>query len=416
MAKKKTIVVARPQPKKTKKNKQDKELTRLGWALRGLGGLGGAAVGGLIGMPNGGASVGTGLGAALSKWLGSGDYEVKSNSLVKKASTGIPMMHKNDQKIIVRHKEFVCEVKSSQDFTIQRTLEINPGLENTFPWLSRIAGVYQTYRITGMVYHYVPTSGSAVSSTNNALGSVMLQTSYRATSAPPGSKTELLNEYWACESMPSETFCHPIECAPSENPFQVQYIRRGEVPEGDNRMLYDLGKTFVATSGMQQSGVVLGDLWVTYEIELTKPVVSDNVNDRVDFDGYIHSSATTANYFGNGTIELGEHKVRVEGSRDLFFPVGLTGEFIVTVNFYGTGAFTCAANPGLVDLDLKQIYPGSITRIDANRTAASGADESNVVMYRVVKTKRDREGKFTITSPTSTLIEPFRVEIYITRA
>jgi hypothetical protein len=336
--------------------------------------------------------------------------------LVKKASTGIPMMHKNDQKIIVRHKEFVCEVKSSQDFTIQRTLEINPGLENTFPWLSRVAGVYQTYRITGMVYHYIPTSGSAVSSTNNALGSVMLQTSYRATSAPPGSKTELLNEYWACESVPSETFCHPIECAPSENPFQVQYIRRGEVPDGDNRMLYDLGKTFVATSGMQQSGVVLGDLWVTYEVELTKPVVSDNVNDRLDFGGYINTNASTADYFGNGTITLGEHAIRIEGSRDIFFPVGLTGEFIVTANFYGTGAFTCAANPGLVDMELKQIYPGSITRIDAVRITASGANDSNVVMYRVVKTKRDREGKFTLTSPTSTLNEPFRVEIYITRA
>lgn len=277
MTKKRTKVVVQPQKKKNKVKKQ--ELTRLGYALRTLGGLGGGAVGGLVGMPSSGSAMGSGIGAALSKWLGSGDYQVSSNSMVSsmKASGSIPMMHKNDQTVVVRHKEFIGEIRSAVDFTNRYSLELNPGVSSTFPWLSRIAGNYQEYRFKGIVFHYVPTSGSAVASTNNALGSVMMQTSYRATDTPPASKRELLNEYWSTETAPFETTCHPIECNPSENPFNVQYVRQKTVPVGDNLLMYDLGVTHIAVSGQQVDNVVLGDLWVTYEVELKKPILYSNV-------------------------------------------------------------------------------------------------------------------------------------------
>nr|WRQ65331.1 structural protein [Tolivirales sp.] len=281
MTKKKQVrVVLQPQTNKKKtKLKKEKEVTRLGRALRTLGGLGGATVGGLIGMPASGASMGSGIGAALSKWLGSGDYQVSSNSMVSamKASGSIPMMHKNDQTVVVRHKEFIGEIRSAQNYTVQYSLELNPGVANTFPWLSNIAKNYQEYRFKGVVFHYVPTSGSAISSTNNALGSVMMQTSYRATDTPPDTKRELLNEYWSTETSPAETTCHPIECNPAENPFNVQYVRQTDVPIGDNLLLYDLGRTYVATSGQQADNIPIGDLWVTYEVELKKPTLYSNV-------------------------------------------------------------------------------------------------------------------------------------------
>jgi hypothetical protein len=186
-------------------------------------------------------------------------------------------MHKNDQSVIVRHKEFIGEVTSSIDYNVQYQLELNPGVAATFPWLSNIAKNYQEYRFKGVIFHYVPTSGSAIASTNNALGSVMMQTSYRATDAAPDTKREILNEYWSTETVPSETTCHPIECNPAENPFNVQYVRQTVVPTGDNLLLYDLGRTYIATSGQQSNGVVLGDLWVTYEVELKKPTLYSNV-------------------------------------------------------------------------------------------------------------------------------------------
>lgn len=253
-----------------------KQVTLLGQALRSLGGLGGGALGGFVGAPATGATVGTSLGAALSRWLGSGDYTVVTNSMVK-AGPVIPSMHSTGQSIIVRHKEFLGPVLGSVDFKVQQTYILNPGIAQTFPWLSRIAACFQEHTFKGAVFHYVPTSGVAISGTNPAIGSVMLQTSYRSTEAEPVSKMELLNEYWASESAPNETLAHPIECSPVENPFKVQYVRTGALTLGDTPLMYDLGKTFLATQGMPADNNPVGDLWVTYEIELRKPVVHSNV-------------------------------------------------------------------------------------------------------------------------------------------
>lgn len=264
--------------KKTKtKQKQAQELTRLGKALRSLGGIGGSAVGNLVGQAEVGRNVGTGLGASLSRWLGSGDYTVRRNSVVAslKASDSIPSMHSSGQNIVVRHKEFLGEIQGSGTFNVRRAIVLNPGYGD-FPWLAGIACKFQEYRIKGLVFHYVPNSGDAVSSTP-AVGNVMMQTSYRATDVAPSSKVEMLNEYWSNDCIPSEAFAHPVECNPRENPFNTMYVRSGPVPSGDSKLNYDLGTTYVAVSG-NPSVYTLGDLWATYEVELSKPVVNTNVS------------------------------------------------------------------------------------------------------------------------------------------
>lgn len=324
-----------------------KEMTRLGGALRALGGLAGGAAGSLIGMSGSGASMGTGLGAALSRWLGSGDYSVGANSIVQrslKGSDSIPAMHSNNQSVVIRHKEYIGEIRGNQTFTVNDSFQINPGNQRTFPWLSGVASRFQEYRIKGMVYHYIPSSGTAVSSTDAALGTVMMVTSYRATDSAPTSKVELLNEYWASESVPSDSFCHPIECDPKENPYNVQYVRTGEVPAGDSRMLYDLGVTYVATSGQQISGKVLGDLWVTYEIELKKPIVASNVTDVVhsfaqSFVSAGTSSLTTNIFPGTGSAIWGGMAVTLS-NRKITFPKGALGFFLVTMRYYAGGSYT----------------------------------------------------------------------------
>jgi len=244
--------------------------------------LGGTAIGGLIGMPGAGASIGTDLGAALSKWLGSGDYVVKQNSIVNRAKTAsgdIPMMHNTGQSVIVRHREFITDIFSGPTlsgtntaFDVFRAYPLNPGLSTSFPWLSSIAKQYQEYSIKGMVYHYVPTSGASVASTNVALGSVMIATHYRSTAPAFTNKQFMLNEYYSNDARTSEPFCHPIECDPKENPYQVQYVRTNAVPASEDPKTYDLGAVYVATVGCSAANVNLGELWCTYEVEFKKPI------------------------------------------------------------------------------------------------------------------------------------------------
>ncbi len=295
-------VLARQQRGKTSKKlaKEQKQLTLLGNALRTLGGLGGSAIGGYFGNPVAGAATGTSLGAALSKWLGSGDYTVKTNSVLTPSQT-IPAMHNSGQSVIVRHKEYVGTVLGSTSFTVQSVLNLNPGLPSTFPWLSKVASCYQQYRIRGLVFHYIPTSGDAISSTNPALGSVMIQTTYRATEDAPASKSELLNEYWSTETVPSQTVAHPIECDPAENPFQIHYVRSNGLSPTDEPLLFDMGKTFVCTAGMQVDGKAVGDLWATYEIELYKPIVKSSVS-TLGYSSAEGTNASGSNLYAGATF------------------------------------------------------------------------------------------------------------------
>jgi len=346
--------------KQKSKQKKQKEMTLLGTALRGLGGLGGTALGGLMGNPMAGGAVGTSLGAVLSKWLGSGDYTVAQNSIVKqslKGSSSIPAMHSESQSVVIRHKEFLTEVRGSMAFNVQHTFSINPGNGLTFPWLSAIAANFQEYKIRGMVYHYIPSSGAAVSSTNAALGTVMLQTTYRANDTAPTYKAELLNEYWAAESVPSDSFCHPIECDPKENPFNVQYIRTGNVPAGDSTLMYDLGKTYVATSGQQVDNTVLGDLWITYEIELKKPLIISNVTGNIEFSSMTFTSPPTGtNIFPVSPIQIGNLDVTpVLGSNAFSIGAGIGGTFFIQSTLNASTSFT-SMNFGVAPTLVNAVY------------------------------------------------------------
>ena len=286
-------------------------------------------------MPAAGSGVGTSLGAALSKWLGSGDYTVGSNSIVQRAVKGsdsVPYMHNNGQTVVIRHKEFIGEISGSTSFVVRDSFILNPGNSRTFPWLSSIATGFQEYRFKGIVFHYVPSSGSAVSGTNAALGTVMMQTSCRANDAPPASKVELLNEFWSSEAIPSEPFCHPIECDPKENPFNVMYVRSGEIPGVDSQLLYDLGTTHVCVSGQQASNNVLGDLWVTYEVELKKPIVSSNVTPRNQIYSaeWVGSTVTGSSWFNGAYVEAPNSSLNVTATgRVVTFPKGAVGTWLI---------------------------------------------------------------------------------------
>lgn len=377
-----------------KLRQKPQEVTRLGYALRALGGLGGTALGGLVGQPGIGGGYGTGLGAMLSKWLGSGDYKISQNSIVKGALNGsasIPAMHNTGQSITIRHKEFLTEVKGSTTFQLQRFFMLQPGDSNTFPWLNGIAAKFQQYRIKGMVFHYVPTSGYAVSGTNPAIGSVMMQTTYRANDNAPVSKVEMLNEYWASEAAPTESFCHPIECSPNENPFSVHYVRTLPVPTADSPLMYDLGKTFIATSGMPATGNVVGDLWVTYEIELSKPVVTSSVSVDSVYSYITSTSPTTGSWFA-ATVYSGIMDM-FAGANTITFPDGIVGSFLIMIRIVPSTVFTAIDLSGAPTLTNCIAGPVDSTGTTYNRSvivAATSANSGYYVTSVVIKSPADR--------------------------
>jgi len=332
------------QPKMAKsstKKKISTEVGLLGQALRSLGGLGGGMVGGLIGQPAAGSAAGSSLMGAVSKWLGAGDYEVSRNTIVTRAAAGIPAMHNTGQSVIVRHKEFVTSIRGSSAFTVQNTFNLNPGLASTFPWLANIASRFQEYEFKGLVWHYVPTSGT-FNGTSAALGSVMLQTTYRSTDTAPASKTEMMNEYCANETVPFDSMAHPVECDPKENPFSIHYVRNVGITSGEP-LMYDLGTTFVATIGQSNSNDFVGDLWVTYEVELKKPLITSPVVQNVQYFSTTFAGGTSSNLF-SGTQGPSQGSMPISFSTSTInMPDSIAGIFYIKVQVNSTGGLTAAA-------------------------------------------------------------------------
>jgi len=207
------------------------------------------------------------------KIFGSGEYSMQNTCW--NANSQVPIMHSANESVTIRHREYIADISMDGAAFNLATYNINPGLPITFPYLSAVAANFQEYRFKGLVFEYKTTSATAlVSGTNTAMGSVMLAAQYRSDAATFTNKTQLLNEMWSVDTVPSSSVVLPIECGPAETVLKHQYIRTGGVGTGDIKM-FDLALLSVATFGGQTGQTnVVGELWVSYEVELLKPQLS----------------------------------------------------------------------------------------------------------------------------------------------
>lgn len=216
---------------------------------------------------------------ALKRYVGLGDYHVRRNVIMYPSQSVMsnPATHGG---VRIRRREFIGDIVSSGTagaFKIQ-TFDLNPGVEETHPFLGQIAPNYQEYAYEGIVFEYVPTSGNAITGANTALGQVILACNYNAANPPFASAPEMQNSEGCVSGVPSMPLVMGVECDPRQTAVgSVLYVRPGDVPAGQDQRLYDLGKFQIATSGCQGTNVVLGQLWVTYQVELLKPVLSETL-------------------------------------------------------------------------------------------------------------------------------------------
>lgn len=209
---------------------------------------------------------------AIKKLTGFGDYKESGRPLNMGGS--VPQFSNSGSvsqagSIRVQHREYIQDIQGSVGFNIQSFI-LNPGLNDTFPWLNALAANFEQYRICGMAFCYKATCATAVASTNTALGTVIMATQYNANASPFQNKQQMENYQFAQSGVPFNDICHYIECAKSQTSVSNLYVRTGSVPPNQDARLYDMGVFYLATVGMQASSTV-GELWCTYDIELLKP-------------------------------------------------------------------------------------------------------------------------------------------------
>jgi len=238
------------------------------------------------------------IGLGIDKIWGSGDYVVSgstpaSNTLLS-SPYGVPAMHSTTDSYRVFKREYIADV-STQTGLVVNVYPINPGLASLFPWLSGIASVFQEYTIHGMAFEYKSTCANAVASTNSAMGSVIMGVVYDSDEPPPSTKSGLLNLSWANDARPSENFLTFVECDKSQSPFETLYIRTGNLSSNNTDYnTHDFGRLVLASVGAQTS-FSCGELWVTYDIELKKPIPASVAQGNTQYVPNFHFNSLYSN-------------------------------------------------------------------------------------------------------------------------
>jgi len=211
---------------------------------------------------------------------GLGDYKVTHNVLLEETNDP-PMIVNRGKEFVIRHREYVQDVYSAagtastpSPFALE-SFSIQPGISDTFPWLSSVADNFEQYRIEGIVFEFKSLYSDAVVTQNGSIGSMVLATEYNASAPSFLNKQQMENYEFAQSCKPSLSVIHPIECARMQSPLTELYIRVGGLAANQDIKTYDFGNFQIASQGIPLgtagAAVNLGELWVSYQIVLIKP-------------------------------------------------------------------------------------------------------------------------------------------------
>lgn len=309
----------------------------------------GRAAGTYFGGPAGGAigDFGGGMaGQAIGALFGSGKYignasTVRINSIINPQKT--PTMYSSaasGDSVIVRKCEYLSDIISSPTANTLKftTFPINPGQSATFPFLSQIAQNYEEYRLKGMVFHFKSLSGDSVASVQSGLGFVAIATQYDALDADFINKSQLENYSMSQSGKPSVDQLHGIECEEHLNALSHLYVRPATQPANSDIRLYDLGKTTIVTS-CPGTNVTLGEIWVSYEVELFKPKLNSLNNASTSHVSRNSLASTTTYDFGTtGKQIVGDIAVFSTNNTITWSGLDVTNRYIVQI-WWGANNF-----------------------------------------------------------------------------
>lgn len=240
----------------------------------------GAAIGGLAGPL--GSAAGVHFARRLSKLIGSGDYsmnQVRVNSLINPAGADPIASFQamgGANCLRIRHREFLGDVTTSAvagEFK-NYSYPINAGLRETFPFLSQVADNYEEYVMGGLVFEFISTASPYLAT--SALGSIVASMEYNPTAPPYVSKYQMENSANAVSNRLDKSIMYGVECAHGTNPQNSYFIRTGH--SDAPLTATDMGTFQIAVApgvGVPTNSVV-GELWVTYDVCLDRPVLNAN--------------------------------------------------------------------------------------------------------------------------------------------
>lgn len=296
------------------------------WIPRGIGGALGAGLGWTSGGLEGawaGGKQGWNTGARISKMFGWGDYAapVSGNQIITAppppdAATPV-FVNASDATgdVWISHREFVSNVVVKVDEGLAtskfdtKKFPLNPGLKATFPWLSSIAANFELYDFEGLLFQYVPNYGEGNS---NMLGKIIMATNYDPNAGDFTTAIQMQNYDYSNSCKPSVGMVHGVETHNSAQVVNNMYIRTEEVTR--DKTFTDLGNFYIGYEGIPTASgmpagtggeeVIIGELWITYRIKLSRAVLFSNILSPIEGLVEIATNVTGGNAPTTDTTDL----------------------------------------------------------------------------------------------------------------
>jgi len=320
------------------------------------------ALGNLL-VPGFGDFLGKGA-SSLAKWIGFGDYHLKSNSMM--ANCGRPNFGSKPGSIRFAWTEFVIPISyTSSNFQLQNFL-LNPGNPSLFPFLNTIAQNFENFEFHGLIMHYDTTSSVAFSGSSPAVGQVTMATDYDVLDVNYPSIRDMEVTLFATTEAPYDDQYHAIECKRSRNVMNTMYIQPftqvSQFP--DDPRFSCLGNFQIATTGIPYtSGApVIGNLYVTYDVSLSKPQLA--------------TGATSSGYSQHSQWDNVSNAWVAGGPANSNGVISTSNSSLTPITITGTGSSTTAAL--LIDFTASGLTGAYMISIFGNAlTAATLASPGN---------------------------------------
>lgn len=234
------------------------------------------------------------------------------------------------KRLRIKHREFIQDIETDGSNFTAVPMEVNPGLSDTFPWLSIIAGCFETYRFNSLTFEYIPTCSTSTD------GGIALCPDYDA--ADDGTSVTKQHLFTFEDSARGNLWAKTIMKCSTGNLHKMKqhFIRNGALDNNLDIKTYDVLKLYIGTSSV--STQVCGELWVNYDITLITPQLQPYSPDEIVLEENSVGVRSVTQSWSTDTTVVGALKEQIKNTAINDIDFYLPGKWIIDVMGQATGS------------------------------------------------------------------------------
>jgi hypothetical protein len=313
---------------------------------------------------------------------------VARSMTVKTSKASVRSLSNGDCRVV--HREYIRDITGTAAFFNTASV-LNPGQVSVFPWLSRMARNFESYRFDKL--HFLYETESATSEA----GSVIMAIDYDASDSNASSKQMMMAYRGSVRTAPWSA-CKHISMKEDLSKLKSHFIRTGNLPAGVDVKLYDIGTLQVATSGTSTN--TLGELYVEYDVTLMTPQFDQEIQ-AVGGSFAAGGTISAANPMGSVPVSDPQNVgVTLNSGSQLQFQQ--LGTYSISWSFVGT-VITVA--PATLTLGT------GVTQIGATRSVIDGGALNAMIVVDVLVSDVNSPNNVVDLTLTATTVTSGRLEV-----